>query len=40
MGYVTALKESEEPVYVTVTLCYMGKIFTDKCPVYVNGEDS
>lgn len=40
MGYVTALKESEEPVYVTVTLCYMGKIFTDKCPVYVNGEDA
>ena len=40
MGYVTALKEREEPVYVTVTLCYMGKIFTDKCPVYVNGEDS
>ena len=40
MGYVTALKESEQPVYVTVTLCYKGKIFTDKCPVYVTGEDA
>ncbi len=40
MGYVTALKESEKPVYINVTLCYMGKIFTDQCPVYVNGEDA
>ncbi len=40
MGYVTALKESTEPVYITVTLSYMGKIFTDQCPVYVNGEDA
>lgn len=40
MGYVTAHKVSDEPVYITVTLEYMGKVFTDECPVYVDSEDN
>ncbi len=40
MGYVTAHKVSDEPVYITVTLEYMGEVFTDKCPVYVDSEDN
>ncbi len=40
MGYVTAHKVSDEPVYITVNLEYMGKVFTDECPVYVDSEDN
>ena len=38
MGYVTALKASDKPVYINVTLCYMGHVFADQCPVYVDNE--
>lgn len=34
-GQVKAVKESEEPVKITVTLSYLGKTFTDSCMVYV-----
>ena len=34
-GQVTAVKESEEPVVITVTLTYLGKTFEDSCIVYV-----
>lgn len=34
-GQVTALKESEKPVTVTVELSYLGKVFSDSCEVYV-----
>ncbi len=40
MGYVTALKASDKPVNLTVTLNYMGEIFTDECPVYVDSADN
>lgn len=34
-GQVTAVSESEKPAVITVTLNYLGKTFTDSCPVYV-----
>lgn len=34
-GQVTAVKESEKPVTVTVKLSYLGKTFTDSCLIYV-----
>ncbi|MBR5442279.1 MAG: hypothetical protein IKV44_04945 [Clostridia bacterium] len=40
MGYVTVVGESQQPVYITVTLDYMGQQFTDKCPVYIGGADN
>lgn len=36
MGYITAVKNSENSVTITVELEYLGKIFTDECTVYVN----
>ena len=36
MGYLKAVKESNEPVTITVKLTYLGKVFTDECTVYVN----
>ncbi len=34
-GQVTAVKESQEPVIITVTLNYLGQTFMDSCIVYV-----
>ena len=34
-GQVTAVSESQNPAVITVTLNYLGKTFTDSCPVYV-----
>lgn len=34
-GQVTAVKESDKPVTITVTLEYLGKAFSDTCKVYV-----
>lgn len=34
-GQITAIENCEEPVEVTITLEYLGKIFTDVCKVYV-----
>lgn len=36
MGYITGVKNSDEPVTITVELKYLGEIFTDECIVYVN----
>lgn len=36
MGYIKAVKSSDEPVTVTVKLTYLGQIFTDECKVYVD----
>ena len=36
MGYLKAVKESDEPVTVTVKLTYLGRVFTDECTVYVD----
>lgn len=35
LGYVTGKKVSNEPVVITVTLEYLGNIYTDECEVYV-----
>lgn len=40
MGYATVHKESAEPVYVTVTLEYLGERFTDKCAINVRTEEA
>lgn len=36
MGYVKVIKESEEPVSITVRLTYLGETFTDTCIVNVS----
>ena len=35
MGYVKGVKDSKEPVVITVELQYLGETFTDQCQVYV-----
>jgi len=40
MGYIKGIKSSDEPVTITVTLKYLGEIFTDECTVNVTENDS
>ncbi len=40
MGYVTVHKVGKEPVYVTVTLEYLGEKFTDKCVIDIYAEEA
>ena len=35
MGYVKGIKESDEPIIITVTLKYLNEVFTDECEVLV-----
>lgn len=39
-GTVEAVKISDKPVTVTVTLTYLGKTYSDKCLVYVEPDDN
>lgn len=40
MGYVKAIGEIKEPVYITVELEYLGKSFKDQCVVYAQADES
>ncbi len=40
MGYVNVLKESDEPVAVTVELRYMGEKFYDECLVFTTAQEN
>lgn len=40
MGYIKGIKSSDEPVTITVTLEYLGEIFTDECTVNVTENDN